>query len=141
MLCRNNCRLFISKGVYNGLDKDLTVNGYRQGLIINSSVSDDVFYNTVKVFSEYWVSEMNPVAKLFSTFQPEELSLPIDVEFHPKSLKYFKERCRIKQKRIYRLLNLSGGKTERYILYDKMPFLRRLIIERKTENKVPLFRS
>jgi len=86
----------ISKGVYNGVDKDLTVIGYRQGLIVNSSVPDDVVYKMVKALAEYWVSEMHPVAKLFSTVQPEELALPIGVEFHPGSLKYFKERGWIK---------------------------------------------
>lgn len=89
-------KIVIPKGIYNGVDKPVTVIGYRQGLVVRSSVPDDIVYKMVKALAEHWVSEMQPVAKLFSTVQPEELALPLGVAYHPGSLRYFKERGWIK---------------------------------------------
>jgi len=89
-------RVIIPKGAYNGIDKDVFTIGYRQGLIVNPKLPEDLVYKMTKTMTENWVSDMHPVAKLFSLVEPEELALPVGVEPHPGSLKYFKERGWIK---------------------------------------------
>jgi hypothetical protein len=44
-----------------------------------------------KIPGDHWISDIHPISKIFSSVQPREISLPIGVEFHPESLKYFKE--------------------------------------------------
>ena len=93
--CHGLCP-WVSTGEYNGVDKDVMVIGYRQGLVVNPSFPEDLVYKMAKTMAENWVRDMHPVAKLFSAVQPQELALPIGVEWHPGSLKYFKERGWIK---------------------------------------------
>jgi TRAP transporter TAXI family solute receptor len=86
----------IEKGEYNGIDADVPAVGMSLCLIVNRNLPDDLTYKMAKILAENWVSEVHPVSKILSTVQPEELALPIGVEFHPGALRYYKERGWIK---------------------------------------------
>ena len=85
-------RAVVNKGDYNGIDKDIQVPGYRLCLIVNKDTPEDLVYRLVKTLAENWIKEMHPVTKTFASVPPEELALPVGLEFHPGAMKYFKEK-------------------------------------------------
>lgn len=86
----------VAPGIYKGIDKPLQQPGYRLCLVVNADTPADKVYNMVKILAENWVKDIHPVSKTFSDVKPEELALPIAVDYHPGALKYYKERGWIK---------------------------------------------